>query len=82
MIKVLEWIATIITLAGAVLTSLGIDPLNVYVLNCGSLLWALWAIFEKKFSILIVNLGMLVIYFTGSLIRILEIDIIKILTLN
>lgn len=77
MIKFLEWTATIITLAGAILTTLAIDPLNVYMFNLGSLLWAFWAILEKKYSILIVNMGMLLIYVSGSLIRILEIDLYK-----
>jgi len=65
LLKFLEWIATIITLAGALLTSLRLDPWNIYVLNMGSFLWLLWAILEKRLSIALVNGGMLAIYIFG-----------------
>lgn len=67
---VLEWFATAITLTGALLTSLAIDPWNIYVLNFGSFLWLLWAVLEKKFSIALVNFGMLAIYIFGIFRRI------------
>ncbi len=68
-IVVIEWTGTLFTLIGAVLTSLHIDPYNVYILNIGSLCWVIWAILVKRTSILIVNLGLLIIYFYGTLIR-------------
>lgn len=73
MSKFFEWIGTIITLSGAVLTTLGIDPLNIYIMNIGSLIWVIWAILERKFGILIVNLGLLLIYVYGIIIRNFEI---------
>ena len=69
MLKFLEWLATAVTLAGTVLTSLALDPWNIYVLNLGSALWVLWAAYEGRRSIVMVNLGMLVIYAVGIVSR-------------
>lgn len=72
--KILEWFATIVTLFGAVLTSFHYDPYNVYFLNFGSLLWIIWAILEKRMSIVIVNFGMMLIYALGTLERLGWVD--------
>ena len=69
MIKLVEWIATFVTLAGAVLTARDIDPLNIYVLNAGSALWFFWGMIGRHYSIAIVNLGMLLIYIYGIIQR-------------
>lgn len=68
--RLLEWIAVVVTLGGATATSAGIDPLNIYLLNAGSLLWLLWAVWRKQYSIALVNVGMLLIYLAGLLKRI------------
>jgi hypothetical protein len=67
--KILEWSATIITLAGALATSLAYDPWNIYILNVGSLLWIIWSVLERKASIALVNAGMLLIYLFGLIQR-------------
>jgi energy-converting hydrogenase Eha subunit C len=36
MINVLKWVATIVTIAGAIATALMIDPLNIWLLNLGA----------------------------------------------
>jgi hypothetical protein len=66
MTKTIEWIAVLISIYGAVLTVIGIDPYNIYVLNLGSLLWVIWGFLERKYSIIIVNFGMLSIYVMGT----------------
>ena len=69
MMKLLEWTATIVTLIGALLTALNYDPLNIYVLNVGSILWLAWACLERRASIALVNGGMLAIYLYGAALR-------------
>jgi hypothetical protein len=63
--KILEWVATIITIIGAFLTSMDNHPMNLYFLNTGSILWMIWAYFEKKPSIALVNGVMVGIYIFG-----------------
>jgi len=64
--QVLKWSATVITLAGAVLTSLAIDPLNVYLLNLGSAIFLAWAWRIRDPAMIAVNAGLLVIYVVGT----------------
>lgn len=61
----LKWTGTIITLAGALCTSLRIDPLNVYLLNLGSLVFVLWAVRIRERAMITVNVGLLSIYLVG-----------------
>ena len=61
----LKWTATWITLAGALCTSLRIDPLNVYLLNVGSLTFLWWAFRIQDRAMITVNAGLLSIYVLG-----------------
>ena len=61
----LKWAGTIITLAGALCTSLRIDPLNVYLLNLGSLVFVFWALRIRDRAMITVNAGLLAIYIVG-----------------
>lgn len=61
----LKWIATIVTLSAALCTSFRIDPLNIYLLNTGSILWVIWSIRIRERSLITVNSGLLIIYFMG-----------------
>ena len=61
----LKWAGTTITLAGALCTSLRIDPLNVYLLNIGALLFLWWAIRIRDRAMITVNAGLLGIYVLG-----------------
>lgn len=61
----LKWAGTIITLAGALCTSLRIDPLNVYLLNLGSLVFVFWALRIRDRAMITVNAGLLAIYVLG-----------------
>lgn len=70
MINLLKWSGTSFTLAGALTTSLAIDPLNVYLFNIGAILWMLAAIKMKEKSLIVVNAGLLMIYLFGVFYRI------------
>ncbi len=63
--NILKWVATTITLVGAVLTSLNIYPLNVIAFNLGSVLWLIFAIRIKEPSLIVVNTGLLLVYVAG-----------------
>jgi len=61
----LKWTALTCTLGGALCTSLRIDPLNVYLLNLGSLLYLIWSVRIKELNLVVVNAGLLAIYIVG-----------------
>lgn len=62
----LKWLATAITLSGAMLTSLAVDPLNVYLLNTGSFIFLIWAVRIRDGAMIAVNAGLLAIYGLGT----------------
>jgi hypothetical protein len=63
--NVIKWMATAVTLLGALLTSFQCIPENIYVLNIASIIWLIWAIRVKENSLIAVNLGLLAIYAIG-----------------
>ena len=67
---ILEWLATIVTIAAALATALSIDPLNIYLFNIGSVLWLVWAVRIKRVSLVVVNVGLLAVYVYGFIVRI------------
>ena len=69
MVNVLKWIATFVTLAGALATALALDPLNIWLLNLGAVLFLIWGIWIKEKAMVAVNAGLLGIYAFGLLLR-------------
>ncbi len=68
---ILEWSATAFTVAGALTTALSIDPLNIYLLNLGSVLWLIWAVMVKRTSLIVVNAALLAVYVYGFVLRVI-----------
>ena len=66
---VIKWVATVITLGGALATALMIDPLNIYLLNLGAILFLWWGFLIKDKAMITVNAGLLTIYILGLVIR-------------
>jgi hypothetical protein len=66
---IIKWIATVITLLGALATALMYDPLNVYLLNLGAIFFLVWAVMIKEKAMITVNAGLLLIYITGLVVR-------------
>lgn len=64
-----KWIATVITLGGAIATSLMYDPLNIYLLNLGAFLFLIWGCLIRDKAMITVNAGLLLAYFVGIVIR-------------
>ena len=70
MVDFLKWIATLVTLAGALATALALDPLNIYLLNAGAILFLIWGILIKEKAMIAVNAGLLGIYVFGLMLRV------------
>ena len=66
----IKWLATAVTLVGAVATALMYDPLNIYLLNLGAFLFLVWGIMIKDKAMITVNAGLLFIYIIGIMVRI------------
>jgi hypothetical protein len=62
---ILKWTACFTTLAGALCTALRIDPLNIYLLNTGSLLYLIWSLRIRELNLIVINGGLLAIYIVG-----------------
>jgi hypothetical protein len=67
--NVLKWLGTGFTLAGALATSLAVDPLNVYLFNAGAVTWLVAATRMRESSLIVVNAGLLSIYVFGLIYR-------------
>lgn len=69
--NVAKQLALISTLAGALATALAVDPLNIALLNLGSVLYLYWSYTVRDWNLVAVNAGLLTIYVIGAIIRIL-----------
>lgn len=63
--SILKWSGCATVLIGALCTSLRIDPLNIYFLNLGALLYLIWAVRIKETNLIIVNGVLLALYVVG-----------------
>jgi hypothetical protein len=67
---VLKWVACAVTLGGALATSLQQDPLNIYLLNAGAVLYLIWSLRIREWSLVTINAGLLTIYVVGLFLRV------------
>ena len=65
----LKWIACAVTLCGALCTILQIDPLNIWLLNLGAVLYLAWSYRIREWSLVTINGGLLAIYLIGLFVR-------------
>lgn len=65
MTTLIKWTALLLTLSGALCTSLRIDPYNIYLLNLGSAGYLSWSVLARDLNLIIVNAGLLLIYMIG-----------------
>lgn len=65
----IKWVATTVTLFGALFVTFDIQPASVFFLNIGAGLFILWGWLIKEKCIIVVNTGMLIIYTIGVIIR-------------
>jgi hypothetical protein len=67
----LKWIATAITIAGAVCTSVNMYPLGPALLNLGAFVWLIVSIMWREWSLIVINATLLLIYTVGLIIKLL-----------
>lgn len=68
--NIFKWAGTVVTLLGALATALMIDPLNIWLLNLGAVLFLIWGYLIRDRAMMTVNAGLLSIYIVGLYIRV------------
>jgi hypothetical protein len=67
----LKWLATFVTIVGAICTSVNIYPLGPALLNVGAFLWLIVAVKWREWSLITINATLLAIYTTGLIVKLL-----------
>jgi len=70
MTNLFKWLGTLLTLAGALMTAIDVDPLNIYLFNGGALFWLIASIRMKDVSLIVLNASLLIISIMGFILRI------------
>lgn len=65
----LKWLATFVTIVGAVCTSINIYPAGPALLNLGAAIWLIVAIMWREWSLIVINATLLVIYSVGLVVK-------------
>lgn len=63
----IEWIGTILTIIGIILTNLDYYPFNIYFGLIGTILWFRVAVEWNKPSLMVIEFIIMIIYFYGFL---------------
>lgn len=61
----IEWAATITLIIGVALTSWNVYPANIYMSALGNFLWLLMALHWKKWSLITIQIFILLLYMGG-----------------
>jgi hypothetical protein len=67
--SIVKWAACVATMSGALATTLSIDPLNVFLLTLGGVLYLTWSICIREWNLIVVNVALLAIYGYGTVLR-------------
>jgi hypothetical protein len=67
----LKWLATVITIVGAVCTSINMYPLGPALLNLGAFIWLIVSIMWREWSLIVINATLLLIYTVGLVVKLL-----------
>ena len=70
MTNLLKWLGTLLTIAGALMTAIDVDQLNIYLFNGGALFWLIASIRMKDVSLIVLNGSLLIISILGFILRI------------
>jgi hypothetical protein len=65
----LKWLATFVTIVGAVCTSINLYPLGPALLNVGAFLWLIVSIAWREWSLIVINATLLLIYTVGLIVK-------------
>ena len=69
--SIIKWTACVTTMSGALATTLAIDPLNVFLLTLGGILYLIWSIRIREWNLIVVNIALLAIYGYGTVLRLI-----------
>ena len=67
--NVQKWTGCALVVIGAILTAINIYPLNLIVLNSGTLIYMIWSWRVKEMSVFVVNVSLTLIYTIGIMIN-------------
>jgi hypothetical protein len=67
----LKWLATLVTIAGAIFTSINMYPEGPALLNVGAFLWLIVSIIWREWSLIVINTTLLLIYTVGLVVKLL-----------
>ena len=67
----LKWLATVITIAGAICTSINLYPLGPALLNLGAFVWLIVSIMWREWSLIVINATLLLIYTIGLVVKLI-----------
>ena len=70
MTYLIKWLGTFLTVSGALMTAVEVDPLNIYLFIVGSICWLYTSIRMKDFSLIILNSSLLIASLIGLILRI------------
>jgi hypothetical protein len=65
----LKWLATLVTIVGAVCTSINMYPEGPALLNVGAFLWLIVSIIWREWSLIVINATLLLIYSVGLVVK-------------
>jgi hypothetical protein len=63
--NIIQWIATIFTIAGSMASSFNQFPINIIFFNIGSVVWIIASIRIKNLQLIVVNSGLILVYMIG-----------------
>ena len=66
-LTILKWFSTVVLIAGAIMTSLNVYPLNVLLNVAGGILWTTAGIIMKDKPLITVNATLTLIYGLGAI---------------
>jgi hypothetical protein len=69
--NMIGWFGCIVVCVGALAVALNIDPLNVYALNLGALIYAIWGYRTKQWNQVAVNAFLISVYTFGAIYRLI-----------
>lgn len=61
----LKWLATATLIFGAVLTTMDVRPLNIWMFNAGNLAWLIVGVLWREWSLVVLNTVLIAIYAYG-----------------
>jgi len=65
----LKWIATAITVGGAIAASVNVYPASAILLNVGAALWLIVSWKWQEWSLIVINATLLLIYTAGLIVK-------------